>query len=265
MILQPRHQGEEAMRRKVIFAVTVSAATVALLLWPLQPLQKRGQPPKLQSEAAQILAATVLVHARGCGAVIRDGLGVLVAGDLVLTAAHVVSEGQPFLVSQVNQKGSGHSPKSAALVYFDPVADIALLRIHPVLGHRHVALPLRINTDRHNSLIPRGSKAALVVVRQGTPAVRNIDIVRPVQLETSDRYGKGRIKRLGYEIRASALPGDSGSPIVMNGEVVGVLWSRSTVRTDRAWATDTGEIEALLRQQPQLSLLQHSKCPESLR
>jgi S1-C subfamily serine protease len=204
-------------------------------------------------------SATVRVSAPGCGALNRRGLGVLVAPDLVLTDAHVVAGAKPLSVAIRLENAASATQHAAELVYLDPSEDLALLRINR--GSGGAQLPLHVNADRKNSSIPRGSKAALVVVRGGSMVSVEVELVRPALIETKDIYGERDVTRLGYEIKALVSPGDSGSPIVMNGQVVGVLWSRSQQRDNRAWVTDTGALEAHLRNKSPLAVPLNTRCP----
>jgi S1-C subfamily serine protease len=242
------------MARKLSALVLAPAPALVLAVGVLGFAVFRGMRTKAHEPAtmATTMAATVVVYAPGCGPVNRTGLGVLVSPSLVLTDAHVVAGANPLSISPASSAKPSQTSLTktpAELVYLDPRADLALLRIEPLSGQ--IELPVRANADPRNSSVPRGSVAVMVALRDGRAIAQRIQIVRPVQLDTKDIYGKRKVKRLGYEIRTSVHagvhPGDSGSPVVVNGELVGVVWSRSQERTDRAWATDTGPIEKLLR------------------
>jgi Trypsin-like peptidase domain len=207
------------------------------------------------------LAATVSVKAPGCGQLDRRGLGVALANGLVLTAAHVVMGSRQLSVSSdSNLVGLAQSNpgKAAQLVFLDSAADLALLKVPPF--PETSVLRLRVNHDRHNSSVLAGSKAVVVLARRGKLVPIETEIIRTVQISTKDAFGKRKVKRLGYEIRATVTRGDSGSPVVLNGEVVGSLWSRSQLRTDRAWVTDTGGIEQLMKRNEPLAVPGATGC-----
>jgi S1-C subfamily serine protease len=65
-----------------------------------------------------------------------------------------------------------------------------------------------------------------------------VTIARRVIIDTEDVYGEGSTTRPGYELVADIEPGDSGALVVIDGEGIAVVWSRSRRTDDRAWAID---------------------------
>ena len=61
---------------------------------------------------------------------------------------------------------------------------------------------------------------------------------RPVRIQTEDIYIEGDTNRPGFELDADIQSGDSGGPVMVDGEVVGVLWARSSKFDRRAYAID---------------------------
>ncbi len=65
------------------------------------------------------------------------------------------------------------------------------------------------------------------------------------EAEARDIYGRGLTVRNLYELDAAVRPGNSGGPLVLpDGEVVGVVFSRSTVDPDVGYALTSPDVAA---------------------
>jgi S1-C subfamily serine protease len=65
------------------------------------------------------------------------------------------------------------------------------------------------------------------------------------EAEARDIYGQGLTVRNLYELDAMVRPGNSGGPLVLpDGEVVGVVFSRSTVDDDVGYALTSPDVAA---------------------
>src|SRR4029450_10323161 len=91
----------------------------------LRPPVVSGPPPEAAKNQAILRAAnsTLQIQSRGCGGVLF-GSGFPIAGDLVVTNAHVVAGSRRHEV--VTNEGLR---ASAGVVYFDPSHDLALLSV----------------------------------------------------------------------------------------------------------------------------------------
>jgi S1-C subfamily serine protease len=149
----------------------------------------------------------------------------VVGPGLVATNAHVVAgEG-----SGNTQVLLGNSAYDATPVLFDPDFDLAVLRTDAPLGPA-------LNVS--SVIVPRGTKAALL----GYPEDRALSIgaagvTEEVTATGKDIYNNGSVTRGVYALDASVLPGNSGGPLLgPGGQVIGVVFSRSTVYQDVGYA-----------------------------
>jgi hypothetical protein len=173
---------------------------------------------------ADVLAAAVSLRVSACRTLDERGTGLLVAPGKVLTSAHVVAGATSIMVI-----GAGATTLDADVIAFDPVNDLAIVEIPASFG-QHVPLA----TDA-----PRGAfRGEVVLFRQDHPVVEPVEALRRVTINTEDIYRGADTSRPGYELRTTILPGDSGGVIVHDGQAVAVLWSRSRLSIDRAWAID---------------------------
>src|SRR4029450_10835917 len=96
----------------------------------LRPPVVSGPPPEAAKNPAILRAAnsTLQIQSRGCGGVLF-GSGFPIAGDLVVTNAHVVAGSRRHEV--VTNEGLR---ASAGVVYFEPRHDLALLSVPDLSG-----------------------------------------------------------------------------------------------------------------------------------
>jgi S1-C subfamily serine protease len=155
----------------------------------------------------------------------QEGSGFVVGPGLVATNAHVVA-GESSGNTQVLL---GDSAYDATPVLFDPDFDLAVLRTDAPLGP---ALTIS------STIVSRGTQAALL----GYPEDRGLSIgaagvTEEVTAIGKDIYNSGTVTRDVYALDASVLPGNSGGPLLgPGGQVIGVIFSRSTVYQDVGYA-----------------------------
>ncbi len=177
-------------------------------------------------------ASTVKVEGYGCG-VLQEGSGFVAAPGLVVTNAHVVA-GLPQPMVQV-----GTSVLSTKVVWFNPSYDIAILRVS---GLDEPVLKLYPGT------VGRGTQAAVLGFPEGGPfTVDGAGVMSMFEAEGRDIYGKSLTVRNVYEIDALVRPGNSGGPLVLpDGQVVGVVFSRSTADANVGYALTSPGVQAQL-------------------
>ena len=186
-----------------------------------------GQP----SSAGPVLAAqasTVKVEGYGCG-VLQEGSGFVAAPGLVVTNAHVVAGiAQPLV--QV-----GTSVMATKVVYFDPSFDLAVLRVSGL-----TAPVLRLDP----ATVDRGTQAAVLGYPDGGPFTADgAGVMALFEAQGRDIYGQALTVRNVYEINALVRPGNSGGPLVLpDGEVVGVVFSRSTTDANVGYALTSPDV-----------------------
>ena len=173
--------------------------------------------------AESAIASTARISSTGCGAGIAVGSGFFISPTHVVTNAHVVAGGTATTVT------IGGGVHAAAVVAFDPDADLALL--HVPTG-RSPALQLSSEPPQ------RGVRGAAI----GYPGGGDLSIA-PVAVTASyhiggpNIYGDGVVERSVVEMRTQVQPGNSGGPLVVApGAVGGVVFGASRVSPDVGYA-----------------------------
>ncbi len=183
---------------------------------------------QLQQAVARDGGSTVMVTGSGCGQV-QEGSGFVVAPGIVVTNAHVVAGISHPVVDDRN----GSHPTTVLL--FDPAYDLAVMRVDG-LDER----PLQLDPNQ----VSRGVQAAVL----GYPNAGPFDavpagVLAEFEAEGRDIYGQGLTLRNVYEIQAQVRPGNSGGPLVQpDGEVIGVVFSRSTTHNDIGYALTSPDV-----------------------
>jgi S1-C subfamily serine protease len=193
--------------------------------------------------------STVKILGTACSSE-QEGSGFVVGPGLVATNAHVVAgEG-----SGDTQVLLGNSAYNATPVLFDPDFDLAVLRTNAPLGP---ALTISSN------LVSRGTQAALL----GYPEDRGLSIgaagvTEEVTAIGKDIYNDGSVQRGVYALDASVLPGNSGGPLVgPGGQVIGVVFSRSTVYPNVGYAlTSPGVLSRVQQAEQHRSAVSTGPC-----
>lgn len=182
--------------------------------------------PSLDRDAAT--AAALEVRVDGCGPRVALGSGSMIDVDLAVTAAHVVAGSDGVEVIDADGRSS-----AAEVVRFDPELDLAVLRTRDPVG-----APIGWRSEPATAgelgviVLPRRDDGTVVV------EVAEVEVIRPVRIDTTDIYLEVDVVRDGFELAADVDPGDSGGVVVLPGGAVGVVWARSNVRENRAWAVD---------------------------
>jgi S1-C subfamily serine protease len=176
----------------------------------------------VQSAAASAGPSTVKIVGSGCGD-IQEGSGFVAAPGLVVTNAHVVAG----IAHPAVEDSSG--VHQTTVVLFDPSYDLAVLRV-PDLTER----PLALAPDD----VSRGATGAVLGYPGGGPfTVVPAGVMADFSAEGRDIYGQGLTVRDVYELQAVVRPGNSGGPLVEpDGQVIGVVFSRSTTNGDIGYA-----------------------------
>lgn len=200
-----------------------------------------------QALAASDVGSTVKILGQACG-YLQEGSGFAVAPGMVVTNAHVVA-GEPSTDVVVN----GQSYPATA-VLFDPTFDLAVLRTSAPIGP---ALTLDSGT------VSPSSKGAVIGYPENGPlTVGPAAVARQVTAQGRNIYNEGTVTRQVYEIDANVEPGNSGGPLVESGgEVVGVVFSRSTVYPDVGYAlTSPGVLARVHQAEPRTAAVSTGTC-----
>ncbi|HXH33119.1 MAG TPA: MarP family serine protease [Plantibacter sp.] len=157
------------------------------------------------------------------------GSGFVVADDLVMTNAHVVA-GVTNPVVEV----PGEMPRAGRIVYFDPVDDLAVIRVDD-LGAR--TLPLVANPAP-------GSNAVVAGYPYGGPYTAGgaqVIVVGPSLV--ADITGANPTSRQVITLSGTVQPGNSGGPLLTEaGEVTGVIFARDANSAPIGYALAMDEI-----------------------
>ncbi len=172
--------------------------------------------------AQKVEPSVVKVQAIACGQ-IQDGSGFVVQNGIVVTNAHVVAGSSNITVIDA----AGSHPTSVLL--FNPKLDIAVLKVQ---GLTDAPLPLL------NGAAGRGVEGVVLGYPGGGPLTTSTAGVMDIfTAQGRDIYNQTVTDRLVYELEAIIRPGNSGGPIVnLNGQVIGVVFSRSTTNPDVGFA-----------------------------
>ena len=174
------------------------------------------------------IASAVRVEAQGCGPRTRLGTGTTIDDGVVITAAHVVAG-----ADRVSVVGADGRRATAEVVAFDPILDIAALLPATPVARPVVRRSTPVAADDVGVVVvARADDATNSVIMESV----TVEVARTVMIRTTDIYLDADVERPGFEIEASIEPGDSGAMVHFPAGVAGVVWARSTIDPDRAWA-----------------------------
>jgi S1-C subfamily serine protease len=168
--------------------------------------------------------STVKILGTACNSE-QEGSGFVVGPGLVATNAHVIA-GESSGNTQV---WLGNNAYDATPVLFDPDFDLAVLRTDAPLGPALVISP---------NLVARGTQAAVLgYPEDGGLSIGAAGVTEEVTAIGKDIYNSGSVTRGVYALDANVEPGNSGGPLLgPGGQVIGVVFSRSTVYQDVGYA-----------------------------
>jgi S1-C subfamily serine protease len=197
------------------------------------------------SAATQALAdpaifSTVKILGTACGDE-QEGSGFVVGHGMVATNAHVVAG------ETATQVVVGGTSYRATVVLFDPDFDLAVLRTAAPLGPI-----LTIDPD----VVGRGTQAAILGYPEDGPlTVGSAGVSGEITAIGRNIYNQGVVTRGVYALDANVRPGNSGGPVVTaGGEVVGVVFSRSTVYANVGYALTSPGVLARVQEAASLQV-----------
>ncbi len=175
----------------------------------------------------------ILSSAPSCGSD-AEGSGWVLATDRVVTNAHVVAGSDQLFVQQA---GTGDL-LDATLVVLDPARDLAILSV-PDLG----IAPLPLGSE-----LAAGDSAVVAGYPENGPYTTDSARVREVvDALGRDIYEQDSVTREIYSLRGIVRPGNSGGPLFdVNGQVVGVVFARSTIDAETGYALTLDEIAPVI-------------------
>ncbi len=199
---------------------------------PATPSVSTPSATQARALAALAMGSTVKILGTACNSE-QEGSGFVVGRGLVVTNAHVVA-GEGAGDTEVVVNGTAYA---AAPVLFDPGFDLAVLRTDAPLGPA-----LRIDPND----VPRGTQGAFLGYPENGPlSVGPAGVTSQVTAIGKDIYNSGSVTRAVYSLDANVLPGNSGGPLIApGGQVIGVVFSRSTVYPDVGYALTSPDVLA---------------------
>lgn len=185
------------------------------------------------SADAVLRKSGVGIVAEGCGSVAQLASGVVVGGPgQVVTVAHAIAGATS--ISVVDQAGDVYP---ATVQAFDKDRDLAVL---VVPGLDAPALDLAQG-------IP-GPGAVLTWSRDGGVAYDDVFVTKRLVVTIEDIYVEETVDRRGLEVLSDIRVGDSGGAVLSaTGDVIGIIYAQSRTRDGVGFATDSSELDALLR------------------
>jgi len=162
-----------------------------------------------------------------------SGSGWVEASGIVVTNAHVVAGSSS--VEIVSQDDRSYQ---ASVVAFDPDRDVAVLRV-PGLGAPALRMGATLNA---------GDPAVVAGFPGGGPYTLGGARIRgELTAAGTDIYQHDAVVRDVYSLRAIVRPGNSGGPLFDDqGDVVGMVFARSTTDADTGYALTLGEVRPVL-------------------
>jgi S1-C subfamily serine protease len=187
----------------------------------------------IRSAAASIVEVSGATPSCGRGAV---GSGWVFGPERVVTNAHVVAG---MTAPTVRVQGRG-SELAARVVIFDPVRDLAVLKV-PGLTADSLSLGSALS----------GGDAAVIAgfPGGGRYTVTPVRVRQVITTPQEDIYGAATsTQREIYSLRASIRQGNSGGPLVnADGEAVGIVFASSLSYADTGYALTLAEMTPVLQ------------------
>jgi S1-C subfamily serine protease len=183
----------------------------------------------------------VKVIADGCTDT-HEGTAFFIESHVAVTNAHVVAG-----ATSVSVDGA-----KATVAYFDPVNDIAVLRVPS----------LNLSPMKFLGSVPTsGTKASVVgYPLNGSRTLSPSVISGQITAQSRDIYDQNLFDRTVIVLFANVEPGNSGSPVIVNGHVAGVLFSKSLSEASTAYAIPAKTVEHDLSLTPSTGTATTKSC-----
>lgn len=177
-------------------------------------------------EAAQSVArVSGVAYSCGTGA---TGSGFVIDDDLIVTNAHVVAGADTVMIEL-----PGEPAVDGAVVYFDPVDDLAMISADVDAAPLDVVPSLSVGDSAVVQGYPYGGPFTAV------PST----VIDVGEMPIDDVYGGEKSPREVYTLAAEVRPGNSGGPLLTpDGEVAGVVFARDLDDDRIGYAMTTAEL-----------------------
>jgi S1-C subfamily serine protease len=165
------------------------------------------------------------VLAVGCSAT-HEGTAFFISAHIAVTNAHVVAGATSVTVDGAR----------ALVTYFDPINDIAVLRVPGLLSRSTLVFAERQPSS--------GTGAEVIGFPLNGPRTISPSIVHgQITAESRDIDDKQTFSRTLLVLYSNIEPGNSGSPVLVHGGVVGVVFSKSLTLRETAYAIPAATVE----------------------
>ncbi len=180
----------------------------------------------------ELARGVVRIEALPCG---RSGVGsgAVLAGNLVLTNAHIVAGS----ADDVTVRTWDDRLLPGTIVGFDDERDLAVIKVEG------------LNGTGFDLGEPEEGEAARIMARPGGVELEILEttVVRLINATGDDIYGEGDVSRSALELSVDVVPGVSGAAVVNDdGELVGVVFAESRKRAEISYAVDAREVAAFV-------------------
>lgn len=189
---------------------------------------------------ADLRLSGVGIVAQGCALTAQLASGVVVdRPGQVVTVAHAIAG-----ASSISVVDHAYNVYPATVRAFDKDRDLAVLDVPglavPALGRAPGAV---------------GPGGTLTWSRDGGVTYDEARVSRRLAVTIEDIYVEEIVERRGIEVRGDVNVGDSGGAVLSpTGDVIGIIYAQSRTRNGVGFATDSSELDALLRTMPDTSV-----------
>jgi V8-like Glu-specific endopeptidase/uncharacterized membrane protein required for colicin V production len=187
---------------------------------------------EVNKAATSAAASVVRITSFSCNGIVA-GSGFVIGKDLVATNAHVIAGSKRPII-----KWAGRSYQ-AEPIYFNSNLDIAILLVKNLNAPALSLAKANVALDSSVAIVgyPDGNYDVQPGIIRGTRATSSANI-----------YNLGSFNRGVYVIQANIDFGSSGSPVVVSsGQVVGIIFSKSTDSSNTAYALTSNYIYTALK------------------
>ncbi|MGT2424678.1 MarP family serine protease [Amnibacterium kyonggiense] len=222
---------------------TVLASGIPQLAIPLGTGGGSASVPGVAQTAGLRSAARSVVKITGSAAACsqeQSGSGFVVSGDRVLTNAHVVAGvTRPVVLTPAGQALPG------TVTYFDPKRDLAVIAVRGLQ-----AATLRVAPSP-----AVGDRGVVAGYPFGGPFTEGgAEVVQTGAVAVPDVSGSGRTIRQVAALAADVEQGNSGGPLLTrDGRVIGIVFAKSTDRSDLGYAMTPAEFGGVVDRAPSLT------------
>lgn len=191
------------------------------------PNSELNNSPEVQATRESVVH--VVGQAEQCSRLLQ-GSGWVVADNVVMTNAHVVAGTDH--VQLATDKG----PVNTEVVYFNPQADIALLRASDLN-----LVPMKWAQESGT----QGQDAIVMGYPLGGPFKATPARIRDAFMVSGPNiYGDKRVEREAYSLRGEVVQGNSGGPLIdTSGHVLGLVFGADVNESDTGYALTRDEVQ----------------------